>query len=428
MKLAIIGTGIAGNTAAYYLNQSHDITVYEANDYIGGHTHTHDVEFDGQGYNVDTGFIVFNERTYPHFISLLDKLGVDSQVTEMSFSVSDQKSGLEYNGHNLNTLFAQRRNLFRPSFHRMIRDILRFNEEAPEDLANGFAESTLGDYLDKGCYSREFMDHYILPMGSAIWSTDTQGMLDFPAKFFIRFFNHHGLLQLKDRPRWFVIKGGSKSYVKALTENYREHIRLSSPVTKVTRFHDHVMVEAKDQPEERFDAVFIASHSDQALAMLSDPSSLEKEILGAIKYQANEAVLHTDRTLLPKAKRAWAAWNYHLNTQEQNRAAVTYNMNILQGLTSSEPFCVTLNHTDAINPNKIIKRINYAHPVFTNEALQAQNRRAEINGPLRTFYCGAYWKNGFHEDGVVSAKSALEDFDVFLNRLENEQLHLRRAG
>lgn len=428
MKIAVIGTGIAGNTAAYHLSKSHDVTVFEANDYVGGHTHTHDIEWAGQHYNIDTGFIVFNERTYPNFIALLEELGVGSQATEMSFSVKDSISGLEYNGHNLNTLFAQRSNLFRPSFHRMIADILRFNREATGHLNRGEAYLPLGDYLKQHRYSNEFIHHYIIPMGAAIWSTDQATMQRMPARFFIRFFDHHGLLQIKDRPRWFVIKNGSRSYVEKLIAPFKDRIRLNSPIERIRRFTDHVEIAPRDQAPETFDSVFIASHSDQALAMLGDASEAEKTILGAIAYQPNEAVLHTDQSLLPQRKHAWAAWNYQLDEDKDRPVQVTYNMNILQGLAAPEEFCVTLNNSDNIDPKKIIKRMRYDHPVFTAESLAAQSRQAEINGANRTFFCGAYWRNGFHEDGVVSALNALQQFVIFESELKNEQLHLRRAS
>lgn len=428
MKIAVIGTGISGNTAAYHLSQSHDVTVFEANDYIGGHTHTHDIEWQGTHYAVDSGFIVFNERTYPNLIALLDELKVSSLDTEMSFSVKDLSGGLEYNGHNLNTLFAQRRNLFRPSFYWMLTDILRFNREAPQHLETAESDYSLGEYLKRNKYSREFAEHYIIPMGAAIWSTDQTRMKQVPAKFFIRFFDHHGLLQIKDRPKWFVIKNGSHRYVEKLTESFQQNLLLSTPVESIRRFPDRVEVKAKNRPSETFDAVFIAAHSDQALRMLDDPSQAETSTLGAIKYQSNEAILHTDERILPKRKRAWAAWNYQLDSDKQRPVNLTNNMNILQHLEAPVQFCVTLNNTDAVDPAKIIKRMEYAHPIFCNEAIAAQARQAEINGVNRTFYCGAYWRNGFHEDGVVSALNALEHFKSFQEGIADEQLHLRRAG
>jgi predicted NAD/FAD-binding protein len=424
MKIAVIGTGISGNVAAYHLNKQHDITVFEANDYVGGHTHTHDVEWGGGHYAVDTGFIVFNEKTYPNFIALLDELGVASRPTTMSFSVKSEPSGIEYNGHSLNTLFAQRSNLLNLSFHRMIRDILRFNREAPISLQNGDAEIGLGEFLRKGGYSQMFIDHYIIPMGAAIWSTDPEQMQEFPARFFIRFFHNHGLLSVTDRPQWHVIQGGSREYVKPLIRSFEDRIRLKSSIEWVRRLPTHVEVKPVNGPVEQFDQVFIATHSDQALAMLADATKAEQEVLGAIRYQQNEAVLHTDHAILPRRKLAWASWNYHLLAEPQERVALTYNMNILQGLDAPVQFCVTLNNSSAIHRRSIIERITYEHPVYTPDSVAAQQRQQEINGINRTYYCGAYWRNGFHEDGVVSALNALTHFD----ETNHEELYLRRAG
>lgn len=409
MRIAIIGSGIAGNTIAYHLQREHDITVFEAGSHIGGHTHTHDIELDGRRHAVDTGFIVFNDRTYPNFIALLDELGVAWQPSHMSFSVRCEKTGLEYNGTNLNALFAQRRNLLRPAFYRMIQDILRFNRQALELLAEG-PEIRLGDYLAQNGYGQDFIDYYIIPMGSAIWSTEARQMLQFPARFFVRFFHHHGMLTVNDRPQWRVIRGGSASYVEALTAGFRDRIRLNTPVAEVRRLKRSVRVKPVGGVEESFDWVFFACHSDQALAMLKDPSAAEREVLGAIPYQENSIYLHTDRSLLPKRKLAWAAWNYHVTAKPLDRVAVTYNMNILQGLDAREQILVTLNHTDHINPAKVIKRLTYHHPVYTTTGTLAQARHGEISGINRTAYCGAYWRNGFHEDGVVSALAALRHF------------------
>jgi len=407
MKIAIIGTGISGLTAAWRLHRQHDLTLFEANNYIGGHTNTVEVEVGvgGRRYAVDTGFIVFNDRTYPNFIDLLEQLGVASQPTRMSFSVRCERTGLEYNGENLNTLFAQRRNLFRPSFHRMIRDILRFNREAPA-LLDGEREISLNAWLREGNYGREFTEHYILPMAAAIWSAEPGMMGAMPARFFVRFFKNHGLLSVNDRPQWRVIQGGSRNYVEPLTAPFRDRIRLKCPVEWVRRHPTHVQVKPWGGPAERFDEVIIATHSDQALRLLVDPTAKEREILGAIPYQENEAVLHTDARLLPRRKLAWAAWNYHLPAQPRDRVAVTYNMNILQGLDGPETFCVTLNRSETIDPARILYRTTYHHPVFTAAGVKAQARRAEISGVNRTWYCGAYWSYGFHEDGVNSGLAA----------------------
>jgi len=411
MKIAIIGSGIAGLTSAYLLNRRHDITVFEASDWIGGHTHTVDVEVKGQRYAVDTGFIVFNDWTYPNFIRLLSQLGVGFKDTEMSFSVSDPLSGVEYNGHNLNTLFAQRRNLVSPKFIGMVRDILRFNREALQDLNNQRtdADMTLGDYLKANGYSERFIQHYIVPMGAAIWSMSLNDMLGFPLQFFVRFFKNHGLLSVSDRPQWCVIEGGSSSYVAPLTESFKQHIRLNCAVTRVERDADGVTVHSA-AGSEHFDKVVFACHSDQALALLAAPTSTEQAILGALPYADNDVVLHTDTRLLPKRPLAWASWNYRLGGPVDQPAAVTYDMNILQGIQSDTTFCVSLNQTAAIDPSKILARYTYAHPQYSLAGMAAQARWEELLGANHSYFCGAYWANGFHEDGVVSALRVAREF------------------
>lgn len=402
MKLAIVGTGIAGLTAAHKLHPRHEITVFEANDHVGGHTHTHDIELGGRHWAIDTGFIVFNDWTYPNFIALMDELGVASQPSSMSFSVRCEKTGLEYNGTTLNTLFAQRRNLFSPSFHGMIRDILRFNREARGFLETGDDDTRLGDYLSANGYRREFREHYIIPMGAAIWSAAPGDMLNFPARYFIRFFHNHGMLSVDRRPQWRVIRGGSRSYVDPLTAPFRERIHRAMPVARIARDADGVTLRTATGAEARFDAVVLACHSDQALALLERPTAVERELLGAIPYQENEAILHTDASVLPRAKLAWAAWNYHIPRAARDRVAVTYNMNILQGLDAPETFCVSLNDGERIDPARILRRLTYHHPAYTPAGVAAQARHGEISGVNRTYYAGAYWGFGFHEDGVKS--------------------------
>ena len=404
MKIAIVGSGIAGLTCAYLLNRQHDIQVFEASDWIGGHTHTVDVEVEGRSYAVDTGFIVFNDWTYPNFIRLLEQVGVAFKPTEMSFSVSDPATGVEYNGHDLNTLFAQRSNLLSPAFWGMLRDILRFNRQSQDDLANHRigADTTLGQYLDSNGYGRRFIEHYIVPMGSAIWSMSLADMLGFPLQFFVRFCKNHGLLSVSDRPTWQVIEGGSRSYVAPLTASFAERIRLNCPVSRVVRDQDGVTLYSA-AGSERFDKVIFACHSDQALALLEQPSEQERDILGALPYANNDVVLHTDTRLLPKRKLAWASWNYRLGGPREQMAAVTYDMNILQGIDSDTTFCVSLNQTAAIEPSKILARFQYAHPQYSLAGTAAQARWEELLGAQHTYYCGAYWANGFHEDGVVSA-------------------------
>lgn len=422
MKIAIIGTGIAGNVAAYKLRDRHDITVFEALNYPGGHTNTVDVDENGRSIPVDTGFIVFNDRTYPNFIRLLDEIGQASQPSVMSFSVRSDARDFEYNGASIDALFAQRSNFLRPSFHRMIRDILRFNREAVVDEAQVSDTYTVGEYLDDNGYSDEFLGDYLVPMAAAIWSAEPVMVRQMPMRFLVRFFDNHGLVQLKDRPTWRVIEGGSRSYVDKLINGHRDRIRLSTPVQSVTRTSAGATIRTANNEPEHFDAVFFACHSDQALALLTDATHSERDILSQFEYQDNEAVLHTDVKVMPRRRKAWAAWNYHLPASPMDRVAVTYNMNILQGFDTDEQYCVTLNNDSGIDSSRIIRRIQYQHPIFSVGTLAAQARQPEINTG-RTYFCGAYWRNGFHEDGVVSALNAVAHFEG-----QHAELHLRRAG
>ena len=424
MKIAIIGTGIAGNVAAYKLREQHDITVFESGSYVGGHTNTVDVFEDGERHAVDTGFIVFNDRTYPNFIQLLDEIGQESQASEMSFSVQVDEGGIEYCGSSINGLFAQRRNMLRPTFYRMIRDILRFNKLARSGMDRLDDAGTLADFLSANGFGHEFIDHYLVPMAAAIWSAEPVSVLDMPLKFLVRFFANHGLLQTSNRPTWRVIKGGSREYVDKLVAGHRDRIRLNSPVQAVRRVDDRVELQSASGGKETFDYVFIACHSNQALSLLEDATADERSVLGAIGYQFNEAILHTDASLMPARQRAWAAWNYHVPRDRAQHVAVTYNMNILQRLETREQYLVTLNNDRHIDPDKIIRRIAYDHPIYSREAVAAQQRQRDLNND-RTFFCGAYWRNGFHEDGVVSALRAVEHFET---RLSDGQLHLRRAS
>ncbi|MFJ4345430.1 NAD(P)/FAD-dependent oxidoreductase [Pseudomonas sp. NPDC089401] len=411
MRIAILGTGIAGLTCAHLLSRRHPVTVFEAADRVGGHTHTVDVQWRGQQYAVDTGFIVFNDWTYPHFIRLLEHLRVPSRPTEMSFSVHEPRSGFEYNGHDLNSLFAQRRNLLSRGFWGMLRDVLRFNRQVQADLDSQRigSDTTLGQYLRSQGYGQRFIDHYIVPMGSAIWSMSLADMLDFPLQFFVRFCRNHGLLSVNHRPQWRVIEGGSRSYLAPLCRPFAEHIRLNCPVQRVSRDDQGVEI-AWAGGSERFDKVVFACHSDQALALLAVPSEQERAILGAIRYASNDVVLHTDTRLLPRRRRAWASWNYRLGGSAQAPAALTYDMNILQGIDAPVTFCVSLNQTALVDPAQILARFEYAHPQYSLAALAAQARQGELQGPRHSYYCGAYWANGFHEDGVLSALRVAEHF------------------
>lgn len=416
-KIAIVGSGISGLTAGFLLHKQHDITLFEAAPTLGGHTATVDVEQDGRRYAIDTGFIVFNDRTYPNFLKLLERIGVARQPAEMSFSVKSPE-GLEYNGHNLDTLFAQRSNLLSPRFYGFVAEILRFNREARAWLVDHQAldvgsELTLGDFLQAGEFSDYFARHYILPMGAAIWSSTLADMRAFPLGFFLRFFAHHGLLEVANRPQWYVIPGGSREYIGPLTAGWQSQIRLACPVAGIRRVTNGVIVQSRDG-EEHFDEVILACHSDQTLALLADASERERAILGAMPYQANDVWLHTDATCLPVRRKAWASWNYQLGDDDSARPLVSYNMNILQGVSSPEPFCVSLNPAGRVDESKVLRRFVYHHPVFNQSSIAAQQRRLEICGQRHTHFCGAYWYNGFHEDGVRSALDVARRFGAEL--------------
>lgn len=412
MKVAIIGSGISGLTSAFYLKPYVDITVFEKAERIGGHTATMDVELDARSYQIDTGFIVYNERTYPNFIRLLTTLGIATQKTEMGFSVSTQGQvhDVEYSGGGLNGFFSQRKNIFSRSHWKMLFDIIRFNRQAPMHLEKNLIDQdlSLGEYLNIYNYSDVFRDYYLVPMGSAIWSASTSVMMSFPMQFFIKFFNNHGLLQIFNRPQWYVISGGSKQYIAPLTDSFKSDILLNQRILHVKRSFDKVLITLEDGSEEYFDDVIFACHSDEALALLDDVTDLEKDVVGSIHYQSNDVVLHYDQALLPSNKIAWSSWNYRLYNSDQEQPTLTYNMNILQGIDSPITFCVTLNDSQKIDKNKIIASFNYAHPVFTQPVIDAQKRwseltQQEVNGHTNnTWFAGAYWRNGFHEDGVYS--------------------------
>ncbi len=403
MKIAVVGSGISGLVCAHLLSDEHEIVLYESSDRIGGHTHTVTVQRQEGDLHVDTGFIVYNPENYPNFSRLLDRLGVETQPSNMSFSVHDEESGLEYNGTSLNTLFCRRRNLARPRFLRMVRDILRFYRESRSLLRERDYTQTLDEYLERNRYSREFIDWHIHPLGAAIWSMGRRGIGRIPVTFLVEFFANHGFLNLGSRPGWRVLRGGSHRYLEPLSRNFRDSVRLNCPVRTIHRTPEHVEVHLDRTGSERFDQVILATHSDQALGLLGDPSTAERQILGSIPYSASEVVLHTDERLLPRHPRARASWNYHLPMRADNRPSVTYWMNSLQSLPTPEPFCITLNRTESIAPDRVLGRFDYTHPVYTVESLRAQKHRSEINGKNRTWFCGAYWGYGFHEDGVRSA-------------------------
>ena len=411
MKIAIIGSGISGLTSAYLLNRNHDITVFEANDYIGGHTHTHNIKIKDKEYAVDTGFIVYNERTYPNFIKLLDALGVKRQLSTMGFSVKSASEDYEYAGESLNSLFAKRSNIFRLGFLRMLYEMYRFGKKSDSTGLGLDVSITLGTYLRSENYSNEFINYFIIPMGAAIWSTPANKVLDMPAYFFIKFFYNHGMLEIINRPKWWVIKDGSSAYIKKIIKGFESKINLSSPIRTVSRLDNGIEIEtANSKKPLMFDAVVFATHSDQALGMLKDPTEKEKDILSSIPYQKNEVLLHTDSSVLPKRKLAWASWNYQLDSNPESPVVLTYNMNILQSLDCDETFCVTLNDHQSVDKSKVLKKITYHHPLFTVKGIEAQKRKLEISGVNNTYYCGAYWHNGFHEDGVASAIEVCKHF------------------
>jgi predicted NAD/FAD-binding protein len=414
VKVAVVGAGVSGLVAAWLLHREHEVTVFAADPWAGGHTHTVDVPAGGRTWAVDTGFIVFNEVTYPNFCAILARLGVSSQPTRMTFSVVCERTGLEYNAHSLRTLFAQRRNLVDPSFWRMLLDIFRFRREFASILDAGGEERPLLPYLRSRGYSRRFLDHFIVPLASSLWSAPPGAVEEFPLQTLVRFFRNHGFLNVRNPFPWKVIRGGSRQYVHPLTQPFADRLRLGAPVVAVRRFPDRVELEVAGAGPLAFEHVVLATHSDQALALLDDPSEAEREVLGAIPYQENRTTLHIDARQLPERERLWAAWNYRIPRNEGRRAVLTYDMNILQSLAAPEEFCVTLNRAEAVDRTKVLGEWTYHHPVYTPAAPAAQARHAEISGENRTHYCGAYWGYGFHEDGVKSALAACRWFGLGL--------------
>ena len=402
MRIAVVGSGISGLAAAWYLAQRHAVTLFEGNDYLGGHTHTHEVEVEGRCLAVDSGFIVYNEAHYPLLTRLFAELGVRSQPTSMSFSVSSAATGLEYSATSLDTLFCQRRNLLSPRFWGMLRDLLRFYRQSPALLSAVGPGPTLGDYLDGHRYGAAFRDEHLVPMAAALWSAPATRILEFPAQYLVRFMANHQMLQLRGRAPWRVVCGGSASYVRAMRGRWRVDERLHCPVRSVRRDGGRVLIGSRAGLES-FDQVVLACHSDEALRILEDATELEREILGAIAFQDNEVVLHTDASVLPHDRKAWAAWNAFIPASPQKACTVSYCMNLLQGLRTREPLVVTLNRTSAIDPAKVLRRMSYRHPVYTQQSVAAQARRAQIQGRRSTWFAGAYWGWGFHEDGLRSA-------------------------
>jgi predicted NAD/FAD-binding protein len=413
VKVAIVGSGVSGLVSADLLSRHHDVVLFESEARLGGHTHTVDVLQDGQALPVDTGFIVFNTHTYPNFVRWLQSLGVAWQQSDMSFSVRSERRDFEYGSAGLNALFAQRRHLLSPRFHRMWRDVIRFYGEARELLSSG-DEVRLDDYLRERGYSDAFVADHLLPLVGAVWSSNRAGAREFPARLLVRFFDHHGFLRAGQGLQWLTIAGGSRQYVRAMRSRFRGTARLSAPVERIWRDGGQVLVQAHGHEAERFDHVVVACHADQALSLVQSPTPCERTLLGAFRFQSNEAVLHTDDRLMPRLRRTWASWNYHLDEDGGDGACVTYWMNRLQSIPGPAQYFVTLNRTHAIDPSRIVGRFSYAHPFFTPEAADAQPRHAEVIDHAGVSYCGAYWRNGFHEDGVVSALRVCERLGVSL--------------
>jgi len=413
LRVAVVGSGISGLVCAHLLGPRHEVVLLEAQDRIGGHTHTRDLDDGGGSVPVDTGFIVFNERTYPNFVRLLGRLGLAWQESDMSFSARSDRRDFEYAGPGLGALYAQRMNLLSPAFHRMVRDVLRFYREAKELLEEG-PEVALVPWLTRRGYSRGFIEDHILPMTGAVWSSSRGAARDFPARFLARFFENHGFLETKRRVPWLTVRGGSREYVRAILAAFPGEVRTSCPVERVSRPGDGVLVKPLGAAAERFDHLVLACHADQALALLADPSPEEREILGAFPYRENRVELHRDARVMPRRRAAWASWNYHLDDDGRDGACLTYWMNRLQRLQARRDYFVTLNREGAAAAGEVLERITYQHPVFTQAGLAAQQRHAQLAGQRATSYCGAYWRNGFHEDGVVSALRACEPLGATL--------------
>lgn len=404
MRIAVIGSGISGLAVAYYLSRKHEVSVFEKDRRLGGHTHTITVESSRGPLAVDTGFIVHNDRTYPNLVRLLAELGVRTQPSDMSFGVACRETGFEYSSRGLNGFFAQRRNIVRPAQYRLLREILRFNQEAPKLLEDTSAERlTLGDVIEQGRYCSLFTERYLYPMASAVWSMSTQAIRSFPALTLLRFFDNHGMLGLNTHPKWKVIRGGSHSYIGPLTAPYRDRIYMGVALQSVARGRSQVTLRFLDRPPMSFDQVVFACHGDQVLPLLESLTDAERDVLGKFKTSRNEACLHTDASMLPARPQARASWNYHLSQDGREGATVTYYMNRLQSLEVPEPYCVTLNRSSAIDPSKILRKMIYHHPLYTHDAVRAQARWKDVSGVNRTHYCGAYWFYGFHEDGLNSA-------------------------
>jgi uncharacterized protein len=416
MKIGIVGTGISGLSCAHLLQHDHDITLFESNNYAGGHTNTIQVNDNGKNINVDTGFIVYNNENYPNLCKLFDLLDVQGRNSDMSFSVVNEKTGLEYNGSGFNKLFCQRQNLLNPRFWKMLRDIFKFNDKAPGLLLNGLDDKmTVNDFVKKNAYSNQFINEYLIPLGASLWSAPAGEFLQYPIRFVIEFLNNHRMLQVANRPAWKTVKGGSNTYVKKILDSFHGQLRLNTPVKHVTRSKNKIDITLASGQSETFDEVILASHADQCLQMVQNPGGIERGLLGMFPYQYNEAILHYDTEILPSNNNAWASWNYRIPSQEADHVTVTYNMNMLQGLDASRTYCVSLNQSSGIANSKIIKRIQYYHPVFQPGRADAQASHHRLIRHKGISYCGAYWGYGFHEDGIKSALAVCSAYGKELN-------------
>lgn len=417
-RIAVIGGGVAGIVAAHLLQQRHDVTLFEQNDYLGGHTHTIEIKRGPDaGLAVDTGFIVLNDATYPLFRRFLARLGVEARVSEMSFGFQCQRTGLVYAGTDLNGLFAQRRNLVNPAFYRFLLEIVRFSKQARQDLDKGdLSRLTLGEYLERGRYSSFMVDNYLVPMAAAIWSTPALQIHAFPASPFLHFFRNHGLLSFRNRPLWRTVVGGSHAYVKAFARDFKGSLRLDSPVQVIQREAGQVRLGFADGEAQRFDQVVIATHADQALRLLQDPTALEQRLLSPWRYQHNHTVLHTDASLLPKPRQAWAAWNFtrDAGTEADRPVYVTYYMNRLQGLKAEHDYCVTLNRREPFKAESVIAELDYHHPLYSFDSMATQAELPQLNGRNQTYFCGSYFGYGFHEDAVRSGVAVAKAFGLAL--------------
>lgn len=413
MRIAVIGSGISGLAAAYYLSRKHDVFLFEKDSRVGGHTHTVAVESSRGPLAVDTGFIVHNDRTYPNLVRLLAELGVETQPSDMSFGVACRRTGFEYSSRGFGGFFAQRSNLMRSAQYRLLREIVQFNRDAPKLLEDSSAETlTLGDVIEQGRYSSLFTERYLYPMASAVWSMSTEAIRSFPALTLLRFFDNHGMLGINTHPTWKVIRGGSHAYIGPITAPFRDRIYTGANLTSVVRRESEVTLRFHDRPPMSIDHVVFACHGNQILPLLESPSDAEREVLGSFRTSRNEVCLHTDSSLLPVRRPARASWNYHLPEDGGEGATLTYHMNRLQSLDVAEDYCVTMNATDAIDPSKVLRRMVYSHPLYTHEAIRAQARWKEVSGLNRTHYCGAYWFYGFHEDGLNSALRVARALEV----------------